>query len=309
MTEDTLRHQLGTMATESVNAHTADIDRVSTLEQVRLMNAEDLRVADAVAACDDDIARIVDAVAARMAGGGRLIYVGAGTAGRMGVLDASEIPPTFGLDPSRVVGVIAGGRHAIESSVEDAEDRADIGAQDLDGLGVGPTDAVIGIAASGRTPYVIGALEHARTVGAFTGALSCNADTAISAAAEVGIEVIVGPEVITGSTRLKSGTAQKMVLNMISTLTMIKLGKTYGNLMVDVKASNEKLRRRSERLVMLATDTDADTARRTLDDVDQSVKTAILAILTDLDPATATELLASHDGFLRAAIAAAPIHQ
>lgn len=302
MTEDTLRHQLGTMATESVNDRTVEIDRVSTLQQVRLMNAEDARVAEAVGACAEDIARVVDAVAGRMAAGGRLIYVGAGTAGRMGVLDASEIPPTFGLDSSRVVGVIAGGREAIESSVEDAEDRGDVGARDLEALAVGPDDAVIGIAASGRTPYVTGALEYARRVGAFTGALSCNADTAISATAEIGIEVIVGPEVITGSTRLKSGTAQKMVLNMISTLTMIKLGKTYGNLMVDVKASNEKLRRRSERLVMLATDTDAETARTTLDACGQSVKTAILVITTGLDPTTAADLLGREAGFLRTAI-------
>lgn len=305
MTEDTLRRQLATMATESINENTTEIDRVSTIEQVRLMNAEDAQVAAAVAQCSAEIAQVIDAVAERMGAGGRLIYVGAGTAGRMGVLDASEIPPTFGLDPDRVVGVIAGGRHAIESSVEDAEDRADVGAQDLAGLAVGPTDAVIGIAASGRTPYVIGALEHACGVGAYTAALSCNAGAAISAAAQTGIEVVVGPEVITGSTRLKAGTAQKMVLNMISTLTMIKLGKTFGNLMVDVKASNDKLRRRSERLVMSATGTDAATARSTLDSVDQSVKTAILVLSTHLDPATAASLLAEHDGYLRTAIEAA----
>ncbi|MFX4271948.1 N-acetylmuramic acid 6-phosphate etherase [Propionibacteriaceae bacterium Y1685] len=292
------------MVTESVNPDTTLIDELSTIEQIRLMNAQDADVAAAVGAQAEPIARTVDAVAERMARGGRLLYVGAGTAGRLGVLDASEIPPTFGMDPGRVIGLIAGGERAIQHAVENAEDDTAQGAADLDTVGLTADDAVVGLAASGRTPYVIGALQHARERGAFTAGLSCNPDSKVAAAAEVGIEVVVGPEVITGSTRLKSGTAQKLVLNMISTLTMIKLGKTYGNLMVDVRATNEKLHRRSERLVSIATGVDTTEARTALDACGGSVKTAIAMVVTGSDAAQAQALLDEHGGFLKPAIAA-----
>ncbi|MGD7706150.1 N-acetylmuramic acid 6-phosphate etherase [Microlunatus sp. Y2014] len=289
--------------TEQVNPDTADIDLLSTPDQVRLMNAQDALVAPAVATRADAIARVVDEVSARMRAGGRLVYIGAGTAGRLGVLDASEIPPTFGESPDRVVGLIAGGRRALTDAVENAEDDPDAGAADLAGIGLTAADSVVGIAASGRTPYVIGALEHARELGAFTAAVSCNPDSAIGRAADVAIEVVVGPEVLTGSTRLKSGTAQKLVLNTITTLTMIKLGKTYGNLMVDLQATNEKLHRRSERLVTIATGCDTTTARTALDACGGSVKTAIAMILLDAGADEAAERLARHDGMLRAALA------
>ena len=290
--------------TEQVNPATTEIDTLPTLHQVRLMNAQDALVAPAVGRCAEVIATVVDVVAERLRSGGRLVYVGAGTAGRLGVLDASEIPPTFGADPALVTGLIAGGPRAVTDAVENAEDDSGAGAADLTALGVGAADAVIGVAASGRTPYVIGALRHARAVGAATAAIACNPGSAIGSEADHAIEVVVGPEAITGSTRLKSGTAQKLVLNTISTLAMVKLGKTYGNLMVDVQATNEKLRRRSERLVSTATGVDTPAARTALDACDGSVKTAIAMILTGRDADAATSLLAEHDGFLAAAIAA-----
>lgn len=290
--------------TEQVNPATSGIDALPTLQQVRLMNEQDTLVAPAVGRCAAVMAAVVDEVAERLRAGGRLVYVGAGTAGRLGVLDASEIPPTFGADPSLVTGLIAGGARAITDAVENAEDDAEAGAADLAALGLGATDAVIGIAASGRTPYVIGALRHARTVGAATAAIAGNPDSAIGREADHAIEVVVGPEVITGSTRLKSGTAQKLVLNTISTLVMVKLGKTYGNLMVDVRATNEKLRRRSVRLVSTATGVDPAAAQEALDACGGSVKTAIAMIVTGRDAEGAAGLLAEHDGFLAAAIAA-----
>jgi len=290
--------------TESINPATTEIDRLSTTEAVRLINAQDTAVPAAVAAQAEPIAAVVDAVAERMRRGGRLIYLGAGTAGRMGVLDASEIPPTFGADPGLVIGLIAGGPTAIRSAVENAEDDTEAAGRDLDNLGLTSDDSVIGIAASGRTPYVIGGLRHARAAGAFTAALACNADSAIGAEAEVAIEVVVGPEVLTGSTRLKSGTAQKLVLNTISTLVMIRMGKTYGNLMVDLQATNEKLRHRSVRLVTTATGADPDTARRAIADADGSVKVAIAMIITETDADHARALLEQHHGMLRDVIAA-----
>ncbi|GAA2095674.1 N-acetylmuramic acid 6-phosphate etherase [Microlunatus panaciterrae] len=296
-----VRGELDLLITESVNEAYRDLDTWSTTDLVRAMNAEDQQVPQAVAAAEVEIAAAVDGVAERIANGGRLLYVGAGTPGRLGVLDASEIPPTFGVSPDLVVGVIAGGTVAIQHAVENAEDRADQGAADLEALGVGPKDAVVGIAASGRTPYVLGALQYAREAGAFTVAVSSNPGSTASSVAEVGIEVVVGPEFITGSTRLKAGTAQKLVLNMISTLAMIRLGKTYGNLMVDLQATNDKLRSRALRTVMLATGASAEVARTTLDTVQGSVKEAILVIKTGLAPAEARDLLARHGGRLRAA--------
>jgi len=301
-----LRDSLATLATERVSERHPDLDLLSTAELVGAMNEEDAVVATAVALASPAIAAAIDGIVGRMSTGGRLIYVGAGTAGRMGVIDASEAPPTFGTHPAQVLGVIAGGPFAIQAAVENAEDDDIAGASDLRMLGVSAADAVIGISASGRTPYVLGAIEYASSVGAFTAGISCNSQSDLSQAGDVAIDVVVGPEILTGSTRLKAGTAQKMVLNMLSTITMVRLGKTYLNLMVDMKATNEKLRARAERTVMLATHADAVDAARVLNAVDGSVKAAILVLLTDLEPPTAIQVLAAHSGFLREAIGAAP---
>ncbi|MFF4908361.1 N-acetylmuramic acid 6-phosphate etherase [Streptomyces sp. NPDC001260] len=300
-----LRAELESLTTEAFRPDLADIDRLPTLEIARLMNGEDTTVPAAVAARLPAIAAAIDAIADRMARGGRLIYAGAGTAGRLGVLDASECPPTFNTDPEQVVGLIAGGPTAMVTSVEGAEDSADLARTDLDALALTSVDTVVGISASGRTPYAIAAVEHARRQGALTVGLACNADSALAAAAEHGIEIVVGPELITGSTRLKAGTAQKLVLNMLSTITMIRLGKTYGNLMVDVRASNEKLRARSRRIVALATGAPDEEIERALAATDGEVKNAILTLLADVDGPTAARLLEESGGHLRAALAAA----
>ncbi|KPC79484.1 MULTISPECIES: N-acetylmuramic acid 6-phosphate etherase [Streptomyces] len=299
-----LRAQLATLTTEAFRPELAEIDQLPTQEIARIMNGEDSTVPAAVAEKLPQIAAAIDATAERMARGGRLIYAGAGTAGRLGVLDASECPPTFNTDPSEVLGLIAGGPSAMVKAVEGAEDSKELAADDLDGLGLTPDDTVVGISASGRTPYAIGAVEHARSRGALTLGLSCNADSALAAAAEHGLEIVVGPELLTGSTRLKAGTAQKLVLNMLSTITMIRLGKTYGNLMVDVRASNEKLRARSRRIVSLATGAGDQEIEAALAATDGEVKNAILTILGGVDGPTAATLLAESDGHLRAALAA-----
>lgn len=301
-----LRAQLATLTTEAFRPELAEIDRLATAEIARIMNGEDQTVPTAVAARLPEIAAAIDATAARMARGGRLIYAGAGTAGRLGVLDASECPPTFNTDPADVIGLIAGGPSAMVTAVEGAEDSKELAAADLDALGLTPDDTVVGISASGRTPYAIGAVEHARAGGALTIGLSCNADSALGGAAEHPLEVVVGPELLTGSTRLKAGTAQKLVLNMLSTITMIRLGKTYGNLMVDVRASNEKLRARSRRIVSLATGASDEEIEAALAATDGEVKNAILTILGQVDGPTAATLLSASDGHLRAALAAAP---
>lgn len=297
-----LRAQLASLTTEAFRPDLADIDRLPTLEIARIMNGEDSSVPAAVAARLPVIAAAIDATAERMARGGRLIYAGAGTAGRLGVLDASECPPTFNTDPSEVVGLIAGGPSAMVKAVEGAEDSKELAAADLDALKAGPDDTVVGISASGRTPYAIGAVEHARALGALTIGLSCNADSALGAAAEHGIEVVTGPELLTGSTRLKAGTAQKLVLNMISTITMIRLGKTYGNLMVDVRASNDKLHARSRRIVALATDASDAEIEAALAATGGEVKHAILVILGGVDAGRAASLLSASRGHLRAAL-------
>jgi N-acetylmuramic acid 6-phosphate etherase len=302
-----LRERLGSFATEAVNDATRELDLLPLDEQIALMFQQNALVTDAVAACAPEIAAAVTLVVDGMREGGRLIYVGAGTPGRLGVLDASEIPPTYGLDPSRVVGVIAGGDAAIRTAVENAEDDDVAGAAAVDDLEVGEHDTVVGISASGRTPYVLGALKRARERGAATVGFACNAGSAIGEASDVAIETVVGPEVVTGSTRLKAGTAQKLVLNTILTLAMVHLGKVYGNLMVDVRATNEKLRARSERIVMLATGTDADTAARALAEVDGWVKAAILVVTTGLAGDEAVRLLGENGGMRREAIAAAPV--
>ncbi|MFE2985363.1 N-acetylmuramic acid 6-phosphate etherase [Streptomyces sp. NPDC059262] len=299
-----LRAQLATLTTEAFRPELSEIDQLSTLEIAQIMNGEDASVPTAVAERLPQIAAAIDGTAERMARGGRLVYAGAGTAGRLGVLDASECPPTFNTDPSEVVGLIAGGPSAMIKAVEGAEDSKELAAQDLDALGLTADDVVVGISASGRTPYAIGAVEHARDRGALTIGLSCNADSALAAAADHGIEVVVGPELLTGSTRLKAGTAQKLVLNMLSTITMIRLGKTYGNLMVDVRASNEKLRARSRRIVALATGADDADIEAALAATDGEVKNAILVILGSVDGPTAARLLTDSKGHLRAALQA-----
>ncbi|WP_326659149.1 N-acetylmuramic acid 6-phosphate etherase [Streptomyces sp. NBC_00385] len=301
-----LRAQLATLTTEAFRPELAEIDRLATSEIARIMNDEDRTVPASVAELLPEISAAIDAIAARMARGGRLIYAGAGTAGRLGVLDASECPPTFNTDPADVIGLIAGGPSAMVTAVEGAEDSKELAAADLDALGLTADDTVVGISASGRTPYAIGAVEHARAEGALTIGLSCNADSALGAAAEHPLEVVVGPELLTGSTRLKAGTAQKLVLNMLSTITMIRLGKTYGNLMVDVRASNEKLRARSRRIVSLATGASDAEIEAALAATDGEVKNAILTILGQVDGPTAATLLSASDGHLRAALAAAP---
>ncbi|GAA2239450.1 MULTISPECIES: N-acetylmuramic acid 6-phosphate etherase [Streptomyces] len=299
-----LRTELESLTTEAFRPELADIDRLPTLDIARLMNGEDATVAGAVGERLPRIAAAIDAVAERMARGGRLVYAGAGTAGRLGILDASECPPTFNTDPARVVGLIAGGPDAVVTSVEGAEDSRELARADLDALALTPDDTVVGISASGRTPYAIGAVEHARARGSLTVGLACNPGSPLAAAADHGIEIVVGPELLTGSTRLKSGTAQKLVLNMISTITMIRLGKTYGNLMVDVRASNDKLRARSHRIVALATGAPDDEIERALAATDGEVKNAILTLLADVDGPTAARLLEESGGHLRAALAA-----
>ncbi|MFG1670132.1 N-acetylmuramic acid 6-phosphate etherase [Streptomyces sp. Y7] len=300
-----LRAELDTLTTEAFRPELAEIDQLPTLDIARLMNGEDASVPAAVASRLPEISAAIDAVAQRMARGGRLVYAGAGTAGRLGVLDASECPPTFNTDPTQVVGLIAGGPEAMVTSVEGAEDSEDLARTDLDALALTPDDTVVGVSASGRTPYAIGAVEHARRRGALTIGLSCNPGSALAAAAEHGIEIVVGPELLTGSTRLKAGTAQKLVLNMLSTITMIRLGKTYGNLMVDVRASNDKLRARSRRIVALATGADDTAIERALTEAGGEVKTAILILLAETDGPTATRLLTDADGHLRAALKSA----
>jgi N-acetylmuramic acid 6-phosphate etherase len=300
-----LRAELETLTTEAFRPELSGIDRLSTLEIAKIMNGEDATVPTAVATRLPLIAAAIDDIADRMSRGGRLIYAGAGTAGRLGVLDASECPPTFNTDPAEVVGLIAGGPSAMVASIEGAEDSKELAAADLEALSLTPDDTVVGVSASGRTPYAVGAVEHARVRGALTVGLSCNADSALAAAADHGIEIVVGPELLTGSTRLKSGTAQKLVLNMLSTITMIRLGKTYGNLMVDVRASNEKLRARSRRIVALATGASDEEIERALAATDGEVKNAILTILGEVDGPTAARLLAESKGHLRAALAAA----
>jgi N-acetylmuramic acid 6-phosphate etherase len=301
-----LRAQLETLTTEAFRSELSEIDRLPTLEIARIMQGEDATVPGAVAEQLPQIAAAIDATAERMARGGRLIYAGAGTAGRMGVLDASECPPTFNTDPSDVLGLIAGGPGAMSRSVEGAEDSKELASADLDALQLTSDDTVVGISASGRTPYAVGAVEYARgTHGALTVGFSCNAGSPLGDAADLRIEVVVGPELLTGSTRLKAGTAQKLVLNMLSTITMIRLGKTYGNLMVDLRASNEKLRARSRRIVSLATGAPDETIEAALTQADDEVKNAILIILGGVDGRTAARLLDDADGHLRAALRAA----
>lgn len=288
--------------TEMNNPATREIDRQATAGILKLINDEDRRVPDAVAAEIPSIARAVDAIYERLWNGGRLIYVGAGTSGRLGVVDASEMPPTYSTPPDRVIGVIAGGERALFQSVEGVEDDAEQGAQDMAQLTLSAQDAVVGIAASGRTPYVIGALREAKARGAVTISLACSAPAPIQAAAEINIAVLTGPEVIEGSTRMKAGTATKLVLNMLSTALMIKLGKTYGNLMVDVQPGNRKLQERARRIVQRATGLAPGEAQQLLDR-SGDVKTAIVAHRARLTPDEARARLAQAGGRVREALA------
>lgn len=302
---DALIDELAGLTTERAAADRGDLDVLSTTELVRAMNDEDRRVPAAVGAQATQIARAVDGIVERMRRGGRLIYLGAGTAGRIGILDASECPPTFGTDPSLIVGLIAGGPGAIHTAVEGAEDDDAAAGAELTELGLTSADVVVGISASGRTPYVVGGLRHAHRTGALTVAIASNAGSPIGAIADVTIEVVVGPEFVAGSTRLKSGTAQKLVVNMLTTLSMIKLGKTYQGVMVDLQATNRKLHARSVRTVMALAEVDADTAAAALAGVDGSVKQAILVLRGGVAPADAPAALEAVGGVLRDAIAAA----
>ena len=282
--------------TEQRNNNTNNIDKLSTIEIVQLINSEDKNVADSIEAVLPAIAVATDAIYERLKNGGRLIYVGAGTSGRLGLLDAAECPPTFSVDYDMVIALLAGGPEAFIKAKEGAEDSEELGAKDLKAISFCANDALVGIAASGRTPYVIGAMEYARSVGGYTVALSCTRNSEISKVADIEIAPQPGPEVITGSTRMKSGTAQKMVLNMLSTVAMIKLGKTYGNLMVDLKATNEKLVSRAINIVCMATGVTEERAEEVLKCCEFSAKNAILMILANVDFAASKEALDKFDG-------------
>lgn len=290
------------LTTEAANPASADLDRLSTEALVKLINAEDAKVAAAVSEQSAHIAAAVDVIVERLARGGRLIYLGAGTSGRLGVLDASECPPTFNADPSQVVGLIAGGDIALRTAVEGAEDSAALAVDALNKLNVSERDAVVGIAASGTTPYVLGGLDQARSVGAASIGLTCNRNAPIEQHADITIAVVAGPEVLAGSTRMKAGTATKMVLNMLTTAAMVRLGKTYGNLMVDLRASNEKLIGRSLRILQQLTGLTEDDARVALRASDGELKTAIVSQRLGIDAAAARERLLAAGGRLRVAL-------
>jgi len=290
------------VTTEDINPRTVDIDLVSTAEMLRRINAEDARVAEAVGRELVSVEAVVERVVAALTAGGRLIYVGAGTSGRLGVLDAAECPPTYGTDPRQVQAVLAGGPVAMTRSVEAAEDDEEQGAGAVETLGVGTRDVVLGIASSGRTPYVVGALRRARARGSYTAALVGNADGPVAAMAHVVIAPQTGPEVVAGSTRLKAGTAQKLVLNMISTAVMIRMGHTLGNLMVDMRATNTKLRARAQRIVVHATGRAANDVARALGDADGEVKTAIVMLRADIGADEARYRLARAHGVVRGAL-------
>ena len=290
--------------TERVNKNTANIDRVSTVEMLTLMNNEDFTVAEAVKKEMNNIAKAVDIIHGRLATGGRLIYVGAGNSGRLGVLDACECPPTFGVSEGKVIGILSGGYGATVKADEGSEDREDGAWEELKALKCCEKDVVVGLSASGRTPYVKGALQYGKTVGAAHVAISCVSNAEISPYGEVAIEIITGPEVITGSTRLKAGTAQKMVLNMLSTGAMIKCGKVYGNYMVDVRAKNNKLVERSKKIIVECTGVDRETAERYLATSKGNVKLAVFMILSGLSKDDSVNALQNNDNIIVKALEA-----
>jgi N-acetylmuramic acid 6-phosphate etherase len=294
------------LATEQINPATRDIDGMTPLEIVQAMNAEDARVASAVERALPQIASAIEAIAARLRRGGRLIYIGAGTSGRLGVLDASECPPTFNVPPDMILGCIAGGPMALAQSQEDLEDSAEAGQAEAARLNLTAADTLVGITASGRTGYVLGAIAAARAQGTFTIGLICNTGTPLEQQVDITIATIVGPEVISGSTRLKAGTAQKMVLNMLSTGVMILLGKTFGNLMVDVQPTNQKLHQRAITIIQQATGLERDAAETLLSASRGEVKTAILAARANIEPEQARARVAAHGGVLRIALDAQP---
>ncbi|WP_312816838.1 N-acetylmuramic acid 6-phosphate etherase [Atlantibacter subterraneus] len=293
---------LSKLITERRNPASNNIDTLSTLEMLTVINNEDRRVPEAITPYLPQIAQLVDRVAQAFAEGGRLIYIGAGTSGRLGILDASECPPTFGTRPEQVVGIIAGGHKAILSAVENVEDNREQGAADLKALNFSAKDVLVGLAASGRTPYVLGAMAWAKSLNASVAVVSCNPQSEMAALADIAITPAVGPEVVTGSTRLKAGTAQKLVLNMITTGAMIRSGKVYSNLMVDVEATNAKLIERQISIVMDATDCDRNTAQAALQQCNRHCKTAIVMVLTGLDAAQAGAVLEQNNGFIRLAL-------
>ncbi|WP_288505386.1 N-acetylmuramic acid 6-phosphate etherase [uncultured Haemophilus sp.] len=299
---ENLLQTLSTLITEQRNPNSMHVDSLSALEIVQLMNKEDKQVPLAIEKCLPQIAQAVECIVAAFQQGGRLVYIGAGTSGRLGVLDASECPPTFGVSPEMVKGIIAGGERALRHPIEGAEDSKTHAMVDLQTIQFSSKDVLVGIAASGRTPYVIGALEYAKSLGSVTVSIASNPNSAMANIVDIAIDTVVGPEVLTGSSRLKSGTAQKLVLNMLTTASMILMGKCYQNLMVDVQASNEKLKARAIRIVMQATDCDKTLAEETLKLADQNAKLAIMMILSGLDRAQAEALLEKHHGKLQLAL-------
>ena len=299
---ENLLQTLSTLITEQRNPNSMHVDSLSALEIVQLMNEEDKQVPLAIEKCLPQIAQAVERIVTAFQQGGRLVYIGAGTSGRLGVLDASECPPTFGVSPEMVKGIIAGGERALRHPIEGAEDSKAQAVVDLQTIQFSSKDVLVGIAASGRTPYVIGALEYAKSLGSVTVSISSNPNSAMANIVDIAIDTVVGPEVLTGSSRLKSGTAQKLVLNMLTTASMILMGKCYQNLMVDVQASNEKLKARAIRIVMQATDCDKALAEETLKLSGQNAKLAIMMILSGLDRAQAEALLEKHQGKLQFAL-------
>ena len=299
---ENLLQTLSTLITEQRNPNSMHVDSLSALEIVQLMNEEDKQVPLAIEKCLPQIAQAVECIVSAFQQGGRLVYVGAGTSGRLGVLDASECPPTFGVSPEMVKGIIAGGERALRHPIEGAEDSKAQAVVDLQTIEFSSKDVLVGIAASGRTPYVIGALEYAKSLGSVTVSIASNPNSVMANIVDIAIDTVVGPEVLTGSSRLKSGTAQKLVLNMLTTASMILMGKCYQNLMVDVQASNEKLKARAIHIVMQATDCDKALAEETLKQADQNAKLAIMMILSGLDRAQAEALLEKHQGKLQLAL-------
>ena len=302
MNKNALLQQLNQLITEQRNPNSMQLDSLSAQELVALINREDQQVALAVEKCLPQIASAVEKIVAAFERGGRLVYVGAGTSGRLGVLDASECPPTYGVKPEMVVGLIAGGDHALRHPIEGAEDNVQQGQADLEEIDFSARDVLVGIAASGRTPYVLGALNYAKQLGATTVSIASNPNSKMSEVADIAIETVVGPEVLTGSSRMKSGTAQKLVLNMLTTASMVLIGKCYQNLMVDVQASNEKLKARALKIVMEATECDNETAANVLAKANGQVKLAILMQLSGLDALEAQSLLDKSNGKLRQAL-------